>query len=78
MKRIVILCLLFVAGNKMLLAGSWFNGNDDNSRLSSRGQSFMQNSSMGFEQNIGQVSGDHASEVKYFSQIGDLSIFLLG
>jgi hypothetical protein len=76
MKKLIPLCFLLIS-SLSLFAGGKFNLQGDDPALLSRAQGFMQNTSTGFEENKGQVTGDDANRVKYMLKNGNLSLFLL-
>ena len=77
MKKLILWCFVIVACNTMVFAGARYYSNSDNPIPLSQAKGFMQNRSIGFEENKGQVTGDDANRVKFTLKDGNLSLFLL-
>jgi len=77
MKKLILWCFVIVACNTMVFAGTRYYSNSDNPIPLSQAKGFMQNRSIGFEENKGQVTGDDANRVKFILKDDNLSLFLL-
>jgi hypothetical protein len=77
MKHVLTLLLFPIATLVFALGNNPTNGNPNDPNLIARANGFMQQTSKGFEENKGQVTGEDANRVKFMLKDGNLSLFLM-